>query len=87
MAKTNRKTANRIFQREHKERLYNAGFKQRVIWIQRDGTTAHVTDVKTFLSVFRPLLRNVPKENRPLLFRDILSLTEYAVWQGDTHGK
>lgn len=87
MAKINRKTANRIFQREHKERLYDAGFKQRVIWIKRNVDAEGTPDLKTFLPAFRSLLKDIPKENRPRLFRDILSLTEYTAWQGDIHGK
>jgi hypothetical protein len=88
MVSKSRKTANRLFQREHKERMYSAGFKQRVVWIKRDDDdAATTTDMKSFLSAFRQMVKVIPKEKRSRLFRDILSITEYTAWQGETYGK
>jgi hypothetical protein len=88
MANKSRKTANRLFQREHKERMYSAGFKQRVVWVKRDeDDTAAITDLKSFLSEFRQMVKVIPKEKRSRLFRDILAITEYTARQGETYGK
>jgi hypothetical protein len=92
MLSEKRKTANRFFQRQHKEKMYDAGFKQRVIWVKRDeADTPSVLNLDSFLKAFRRLVRNIPKEKRQRLFKDILSMAEYAArqdsLQGGTHGK
>jgi hypothetical protein len=85
MASDTRKTANRVFQRQHKGKMYAAGFKQRVIWVKRDeGYQLPVLDVKSFLTIFRRFVRVIPKEKRARLFRDILSMTEYLTRQNNS---
>jgi hypothetical protein len=90
MVNETRKTANRVFQRQHKEKLYAAGFKQKIIWVKRDETdSSPVLDLTSFLNAFRQLIRVIPREKRPRLFRDILSMTEYEAHHisGENHGK
>ena len=77
-----KRIANREFQRQHKERMYNAGFKQRVVWVKRDeDESVQDMNLKNFMDVFRKQIKTVPKEKLPRLFKDILSITDYASQQ------
>ena len=82
-----RRAANRVFQRQYKEKMYAAGFKQKVIWIKRedDPAPAPAADLKFFLPAFRRAVKLIPKEKRPKLFRDILSIVE-AQSEGEKYG-
>lgn len=93
MVSETRKTANRVSQRQFKKKMYEAGFKQQVVWVKRDEAGASSSlSLNSFLSAFRRLVRNIPKEKHQKLFKDILSITEYAACQSlpqgeDAHGK
>jgi hypothetical protein len=84
LKKKSKKEANTERQRLFKEKMYNAGLKQRIVWVKRDTeNAAHATDVKSFIAALQEHLKYIPKEQRAKLFEDLLSMSEYAAWKND----
>ena len=68
---------NREYQRKFKEKMYNAGFKQKIIWVERkEPKRAPKINMSKFISKVKKLTSNWDEEKRSELFNLLIKITK-----------